>query len=175
MFFTFPISYIYNKSFRLRFHAIPYFILQLLPHYKHRDCCFKILSVLHDTNTLPISYLSISITRYCFLPSLSHRFTLSQSGLTCKLYHISYYMEAAPLWIKGLLLQNIVLFGRHQYGFYYLLLNTKFSCQKLWVYCIFQCALGKHYKNFNFLSFISFNEIYECIWKSKVFIEILHF
>ena len=91
MYFTFPISYIYNKSFRLSFHALPYFILQLLPHYKHRDCCFKILSVLHDTNMLPITYLRISITRYCFLPSLSHRFALSQSGLTRMLYPISYY------------------------------------------------------------------------------------
>ena len=59
--FTFPFSYIYNKSFRLSFHAIAYFILQLLPHYKHRDCCFKILSILHDTNMLPITYLSISL------------------------------------------------------------------------------------------------------------------
>ena len=90
MFFTFPISYIYNKSFRLSFHAIPYFILQLLPHYKHRDCCFKILSILHDTNMLPITYLSISITRYCFLPSLSHTFTTSHSDSAFMLYHTSY-------------------------------------------------------------------------------------
>ena len=65
--------------------------------YSQRDCCFKILSILHDTNMLPITCLSISITRYCFLPSLSHRFTLSQSGLTRMLYYISYYIEAAPL------------------------------------------------------------------------------
>ena len=38
--------------------------------------CYKTLSIVHDTNMVPITYLSIYTTRYCFLPSLSHRFTL---------------------------------------------------------------------------------------------------
>ena len=131
MFFTFPISYIYNKSFRLSFHAISYFILQLLPHYKHRDCCFKILSVLHGTNMLPITYLSISITRYCFLPSLSHRFTLSQSGLTRMLYNIYITWRLPHYEQSGCCYKILFYFARHQYCFYYLLLNTKYSCRKL--------------------------------------------
>ena len=43
----------------------------------HCYCCYKILSNLHDTNTVRITYLSI-----LFLPSLSHIFTFSHSGLT---------------------------------------------------------------------------------------------
>ena len=130
MFFTFPISYIYNKSYRLSFHAIPYFILQLLPHYKHRDCCFKILSILHDTNMLPITYLSISITRYCFLPSLSHRFTLSQAWPACYIiFHITWRLPHYEQ--RGCCFKIWFYFARHQYGFYYLLLNTKYSCRKL--------------------------------------------
>ena len=31
----------------------------------HCYCCYKILSNLHDTNTVPITYLSISISRHC--------------------------------------------------------------------------------------------------------------
>ena len=38
----------------------------------HCYCCYKILPILHDTNTISITYLSISIPRYFFLLSLSH-------------------------------------------------------------------------------------------------------
>ena len=58
---------------------------------------YKTLSIVHDTNMVPINYLSIYITRYCFLPSLSHRFTFGYSGLTRMLYRISYYIETVPL------------------------------------------------------------------------------
>ena len=71
----------------------------------------KKLSIAHDTNIVPITYLSISTTRYYFLPSLSHRFTFGPSDLTRMLYHTSYYMETAHYKQRlRLLSQNIVLF-----------------------------------------------------------------
>ena len=81
--------------------------------------------MVHDTNMVPINYLSISITRYCFLPSLPHRFTFGHSGLTRMLYHISYYMETAHYEQRDCCHKILFYFARHQYVFYYLLLNTK--------------------------------------------------
>ena len=55
--------------------------------------CYKTLSIVHDTNMVPITYLSIYITRYCFLPSVSHRFTFGHSGLTRMLYRIYFILH----------------------------------------------------------------------------------
>ena len=60
------------------------------------DYCYKKLSIVHDTNMVPINYLFLLLD-IVFLPSLSHRFTFGHSGLTRMLYYISYYMETAPL------------------------------------------------------------------------------
>ena len=52
---------------------------------------FLSLPVLLYTNTVSITYLSISISRYCFLLSQSHIFTFSHYGLTYP-HAISYFM-----------------------------------------------------------------------------------
>ena len=59
--------------------------------HTHGYCCYKSLPILLDTNTVSITYLSISISRYCFLLSLSHIFTFSHSGLTYP-HAISYFI-----------------------------------------------------------------------------------
>ena len=86
-----------------------------LPLQTHCNCCYKITSILHDSNTVPITYLIISISRYYFLLSLTHIFTFSHSGLTCP-HAISYFTlhVDCPIMNKGTVVAE----------YYFILLDT---------------------------------------------------